>query len=965
MTPRPQSPQQGPSSNIPRLQPLARPTGGGFGGAGVTGPAANFASLSESLTSAMASLKRVGLEERREEQFLAGQAAAQDTPEGLTEKELVEQGIIPKSASKSWRKGFYQIQGRNQADKFRQEVLDPWLRESTSGDVLAGDNNGVLPNRKDPLEELSRLRQEYITNLGMGSNVDFLAGYNTYAARDIEKAAEAYTVAVNNFEEERVSSFIVADSANSLEEWFESDGPVPTSENIEGFREKIVSLIQETGVPLAQDTSALIFASIEQFAQEAAKDGDMDLDAVGAFVDTLLSTDGYNGTGNFSDDPRYSDKVTKLLNAIDRAEDAAYQKKQRDRAERKNTLHAEAEARFGSGRYDAAGLFALKADLANATGEFEGVSKEDQEILLSYWSTLTNNVSNARTGQRSARTREVEDYLTSRLNYLTEDQARSIIEAQEGVDRASLFNTVDRLYGSEDTELRLNVERTMEDPAVNGAMQSVKTLFSSLPTGDRAVFEEQQGNLLSALRREVQRAYSEQRDADVPGLLQRFQDEADNLSRRVSERRTEIDGELKNVRTLRDTGRFDTAQEVLEGLTLTEDERQREFASLDRARGQEDGDHTIEGNGVVSELYARARVVLPKAGGLLNTLFGESQLDSAGLDPKRVQSALDSFGQTLQQRAQEYRRENRSKATGYSEYREGLRSALTSEFNALIATYASPEEQASIAASTRVEGSLAARLGDISTVQNLSSPGFEPYVPKPAVSTAINKAKQISGETQVQRDFQVDGAVIEDIDPAMQEGPDMSFIEAVQANEFFYLEQNQGSAAEALDFRLGTTGFSPQELRDGAITVGIPETVKERLRKSRQAVEEFQPGVGTWSFRTDLPGYKAVDDGSSYFFFPSMEQMEAKRELLLRHYDNLLSSEPKTVPIDIRRVSRAVASNPKSTLVFQTEGQIAAFESDPNHIYRKAFRIPGYSVNNFANRQRELLAQKTAEGYFQ
>lgn len=929
------------------------------------GAATNFASLSESLSKSITAINRIGLEERRDEETLAGAAAAEgisDLSTLATEAELVNQGVIPKSASKYWRRGFYNTAGRNLASQFREEVLVPWMRENTAGEALV-DEKGMPVRRKNALMELNELRKKYIKESGFEGNSDFMSGFNAYSRKDLERTATQYTEYVNKWEEERVGGFIIGDTADALEEWFESEGAIPSEDSLGSFRDKVRSLIDGYEVPLGEDISGLTFQGIEQFAREAIRDGDMDLDAVGAFVESLFSTNGYNGNRNYADDPRYAEGITRILNALETAEENAFKDRERQVKIRTRELQAEAEGKYGAGQYDSSQLLKLKADLANGTGEFEGINKQDQEILLGYWSSLMTNAGAAQRGSRQADTQRVEDYITRNFEHLTRESAERIVTESMGVDRASLLKLIDNYYSGQDIETRRQVEGTMGDPAIEGALKSLDTLLGPLGAGDRALFQEQAGSLESALRREVERAYSEGRPESVPGLVQRFQDEAENLRRRATERKAETESSIDGARKLRESGQYEKARESLEGMSnISADDRKRELAYLDAQEESERNDHIIGGNGIVSELFARARVVLPESTGFLKSVFGEPEIKSSGMAEVKTDAMLDSLGQMLQEKALDYQKANRGKAGSYSEYQEGLRQALTKEFNELLIAFSGEEEAAVLIQGLRAEGTIADRFRQMMLSGDLSNPEADPYATTPEVQEAIEKSRLFSGESQVRREFREGEAVIADIDPA-NTGRDLSFTEALKANEYFYLEDTQGSARSVEEFRLATIGFSPQEIRDGSVTVEIPESVKERLRASRQSVESFVPGVGTWSLRSSLPGFKAVTDDIDYFFMPSMDQMNQRRQALLNHYDRLLAAEPKSVTVDVRRISQAVSDNPKGVLVFQTEDQIAAFERDPEHIYRRAFSIPDTSAANFANRQRDLLRRKKAEAY--
>jgi len=966
MTPRPQSPQQGPSSNIPRLQPLARPTGGGFGGAGVTGPAANFASLSESLTSAMASLKRVGLEERREEQFLAGAAAAEDSPTGLTEKELVEKGIIPKNASKQWRKGFYNIQGRNQADRFRQEVLDPWLRENIAGGALV-DENGVPLPRKDPLEELNRKRSEFVSKLGMGSNIDFITGYNTYADRDISKVASSYTDAVNKFEEERVASLVTSDLSNGIQEWYEAEGALPTSGNLSAFSEKMKSLSQSYGVPLPDNPSEYGFVAIEQFVSEQIRGEDTDLDAVGAFVSELLNHKGLNGNRNYADDPVYRERVDRLIAGLDAAENRAEKRRDDQRQERERGLRRDASLEFGA--LGAQELVELRRELAQGTGVFQDYSPEDRGVLMEYWSTLLTNSRNAGSVTKETSTEETLGYLRANKDYLSREDAERVILSRaesHGIDISAAYRTIEDIYGDENTELRNQVQTTLAGSKISGAESALKIASRELSTQDQSALEFRMGELKGPMEAAVTDAVRAGNMDEAQRLIDTYIEDIKILTDASNQKVNRREDAIRGGMDLLKTGDFRGAEAAVRADgAMSEDKRNALLSQIERSKEREENDHAItDSNGVTADVYARLRGILSGVGsqGDLGKLIGDP-IVSTGADEKPQTAVTDRLGGLLVDQARSFYRSNRGKYADYGQYKTDLADYLNDQVSDLFETYGSEDEKRAFKSlGLSAPGTLAERFGRYKSVTEIETATASEYTiggsldVQNAVAASIRSAE--SGSRVPAKPFQ-DRGEVSAFDPVSPEPMPRS--ERYQVGLWEATSQPSLAPRAAFEFLAATRGFSVDEVVSGSVDASLPGAAVERMRANRARVADHKgliyPGV-----RRGLPGKDAV---RGFELFYSEAEYKKDRETLLAHYDAILQNPSRTVNVDKDYIVKKVLDSPGTVLVFGSQSEIDEYENSFSHPYRSLLPIPQEARAGFIGAQRRLLDLKKEKGYIQ
>jgi len=976
MTPRPQVPQQGTASSTPRLQPIARPTGrGGGGGAGVTGQAANFASLSETLTRAIASVQRVGLEERREDEFLAGQAAAEEAPSGLSEKELIDQGIIPPSASRAWRKGFYNILGRSQADRFQQEVIGPWMRENASGSALV-DENGVPLPRRDPLEELKRLRSEFISGMGMGSNVDFLAGYNTYADRDIDKAADTYTQTVNNWEEERVASLVTADLGNSIQDWYEAEGALPTTESLRAYSEKMRSLkggkIREGyEVPLPDNPSEYGFIAIEQFVSERVRDENADLDAVGAFVHELLNHDGLNGNRNYADDPVYRERVDRLLSGLDSAENRAEVRRNKQREERKRMLQENAAIEFGA--LDAPELVDLREELAAGTGVFADYIPDDRKVLMQYWSTLITNSNNADKVQRGANTDEVIGYLTQNKDHLSREGAETVMLSRaetHGVDIPAVQRTINSLYGEETTEITRQVQTTLASSQISGAKTSLKTAYSGLSSNDQSAIQARVGELEGAMEAAVRSAIEEGDTDKAEGLIQTFVDDLKILTDASKEKFNRREEGIRSGMDALDVGDFDRAESAIRrDRTMDESKRTAYLAQIDQRMERERQDHAItDARGVTADVYARLRTILSGISrqGPLGQLIADPQLQMAS-DDKPQTAVSDQLGLLLVEMAEEYRTYNRGRFTNYAEYKSGLADHLNKEVNNLFEELGSDEEKRAFRSfGLDLPGTLTERVQRYISLNEIETTQVGEYQTDATgpVAEMARKAR-VGAEKGLRtpiKQFQTQGEVraFDPVEPAPMSPP-----ERYQVGLWEATSDQELAPRVAFEYLAATRGFSVSEVTSGKVDASLPAAAVERMTRNRERVRAHRglalpTGYGK---RRGLPGREMVDASPWYDLFYNADEYKADKAALLAHYDSILENPTRVVDVDTSYIARKAVEAPGTVLVFGSLSEIDEYENNPDHPYRSLLAIPDEARAGFIDAQRRLFDTKKEKGY--
>jgi len=968
MTPRPQVPQQGTASSTPRLQPIARPTGrGGGGGAGVTGQAANFASLSESLTKAIASIKRVDLEERREDEFLAGQAAAEEAPSGLSEKELIDQGIIPPSASKAWRKGFYNIQGRSQADRFRQEVLEPWMRENTAGQALV-DENGVPLPRLDPLEELKRLRSEFISGMGMGSNVDFLTGYNTYADRDIDKAADAYTKTVNAFEEERVASLVTSDLGNGIQEWYETEGALPTTESLKAFSGKMKSLIDGYGVPLPDNPSEYGFIAIEQFVSERVRDENADLDAVGAFVHELLNHDGLNGNRNYADDPVYRERVDRLLSGLDSAENRAEARRNKQREERERMLRSNAALEFGA--LEAPELIELREELAAGTGVFADYSPDDRGVLMQYWATLITNSNNAGKVDREANTDQTIGFLMANKDFLSRQAAEDVMLSRaetHGVDLGRVQRTIDGIYGDERTELAREVQKTLASSSISGAETSLQTAYGPLTSNDQSAIQAKVAELKGALEANVSEAIEAGNPEQAQQFIDAFIEELAVLSKESTEKVNKSEENIRNGMDLLGTGDFNGAERAIRGqLNMDENRREVLLARIDSERESELNDHEITAaRGVTADVYARLRGVLAGVStqGAIGRLIGDPQFKQAA-DDKPQTAVTDKLGSLLVGQARAFYEANRQNYPNYASYKADLVKYMNNQVDELFEQHGSDDEKRAYSTLGRAQGgTLSEAFQSYKDAQEIGTATATLYTPsgpiasvREEVELALQSAEKGSRRPQVQLQAIRD---VGSFDPASEEP--MPRHERFQVGLWEVTRTEAMSGRAAFEYLAATRGFSVEEVVSGKVDASLPAAAIERMRRNRARVAEHK-GMIYPGRRRSLPGKDAVR-GSELFY--SEAEYKQDREALLAHYDAILKSPGKSVDLDGQYILNKAVEQPGSVLIFGSLAEIDEYEKSPQHPYRALLKIPDESRADFIRLQRDLFQLKRNGGYIQ
>lgn len=1016
MSPRPDTQGRQSQGSVPRLRPVAAPSGGGFTTGGVdAGAMASFASMSESLSNSIAQIGRAQKRREKEaeaEEYTAGRAAGAATQAGpATEAELVAQGVIPENASEAWRRGYMNIAGRRSSAKFEAQVQE-WMQRSLSPENLF-DENGAPKAYNDPLEDLGRLQQQFRSQNPLFANPDFSEGFDNQAIPIIEQTAAKYRDLRNKAEVTAIESLVTSESSNAISSAFEASGGVLTPDIASQLVEYSKSLSTGYGIPLSKRNPELLFSALQQFVTEAAADEDIDLDEVGAFVQQVVEMPGMNGTSSFLDDDEFSSDALKLLDSLDSRADAQASRNRREKQEREEKYTVNMYRDYGGLSADE--IIALRTDLAKGEGRFANLDPEERDFYLTQWSTLRNDADTRATITDKARARasdQVEIQLRSGQFESFADWKAHVLSI-EGVDKASLLKLGDDYFDEVRTEERADRAEARQEEAdrrakesdrrtrvagyedqASGVEDSWTSYISNIPLGERGPARDELESIKLEFQRELDRlSRADATDEQMVQAVDRYNQKVREKLATYGESFRETGAKKASVADYIGTGDFASARSTLEELNRTGLSAPEEYAAqlddLDRQEERYLETLRLDGRGVVGEYGSLIQLIGDELDSeTLRSLFPEDTPFTK--DPANYFKEI--YRRALQEDAENWAEQNRGKYKSNAAFEDGLSEYLGSTVEEWF-QQAGGKDQAAAAKILQLVRESRGGLIEFQTqmerrhrLENMGAAAEQPgglignsqgdvRSAAERVSVAIRESKAAPSRTFEMKLAQ--GPAIDvPFDPLAAEGEEgaarvLTAADRVRTNEYLFVTDRVDTGLAVTDFRTAGRGFSVEEVLSGKTTVGLTDNQREQLKRNRDRITGYS---GT---RGDIPTEDVfLRDGDdvrmnfghviTFGSFMTEENFGKVKSRAAEHYDRMIALPDVEIEIDQAEIAnRAAALNGEGQglLVFGSQEEIEAFRANPaEHPYFSLFELNDETAQSFLRVQDRLLAQKSADG---